>query len=368
MATKLLVVLTLVLFQCPRTSSWNIPSILTHLKATSTASTSLASAPNLAPFLLPLQLSFSLVNPLNQLNGNDPPQPPITNEVYGILKSNYLRASSLPPPPSNPTSNHFLSTLESKNYLSTLNDKYTRLLSPQAYAEIQKYDLTGLGLLLQVYRSSHPLDDVDDGLVYVSSPPVRGGAADKAGLESGDIITRVNGMSVKGKTAMEVVSMITEKGDVAELDVKGKGVVDVERRFEFRQTVAGGRGEGGDFNVKIPDFNGRTYEGVKGALAAAADEDIGVRRVTLDLRGNTGGSFQSAVDVAGLFVPGGTVAKVRDGRGETMDVRAGGAKGSKPAAEAGEGVRVLIDERTASASEVSRCPAPSYPSPPLIRC
>ena len=95
--------LTLTLLICSPTTSWVLPGLgsLSQALHTSTAATSLPSLPSnvFAPFLLPLQLSFSLLQPLNDL----PPQPPITTEVYTILKSNYIRSSTLPPPPSNPS-------------------------------------------------------------------------------------------------------------------------------------------------------------------------------------------------------------------------------------------------------------------------
>ena len=295
-----------------------------------------------------LSASLSLSNPFSDVS---PDLPPITTETYAILRANYLRQADLPPPPVQ-SSNHFLSTLETANYLGTLHDKYTRLLTPKAYTEIQKYDLTGLGILLQVYKSPHPLDDVDEGYVYVSSPPLKGGPAEEAGVASGDIITEVNGKSIKGMTAMEVVSVITDGGDVTSLKIKGKGLLDVPRKFEFKNTVRYSR-EGPELTVKIPDFNGRTFEGVKAALSESPSPSPSPERITLDLRGNSGGSFQSAVDVAGLFVPGGTVAKVKDGRGATLDVKASGSPGrSRGSGMAGEGVRVLIDDKSASASEV----------------
>lgn len=70
--------------------------------------------------------------------------------------------------------------------INSLGDKYTRMLDPNAYAAIQKYDLIGVGVTLM------PNDDKD---IIVGAPPVAGSEADRAGIRQGDFITAINGQS-----------------------------------------------------------------------------------------------------------------------------------------------------------------------------
>jgi carboxyl-terminal processing protease len=73
----------------------------------------------------------------------------------------------------------------------------------------------------------------------------------------------------------------------------------------------------------------------------------GVEGVVLDLRHNGGGSLTEAIDVAGLFLPGGPVVQVRDrdGRIEAMHDRDTSAAWGGP-------LVVLTDATSASASEI----------------
>lgn len=53
---------------------------------------------------------------------------------------------------------------------------------------------------------------------------VKGGAADKAGLEDDDIVVEVDGVNVEQKTHAEVVEMIRKSGNSLEMLVASKSV------------------------------------------------------------------------------------------------------------------------------------------------
>ncbi|MDN3518419.1 carboxy terminal-processing peptidase [Aquisalimonas lutea] len=78
-----------------------------------------------------------------------------------------------------------------------------------------------------------------------------------------------------------------------------------------------------------------------------AMKDEGVDGLIIDLRGNSGGSLQEAVDMSGLFLPGGPVVQIRrsDGKTETMRDPDAGTTYDGPLA-------VMVDRRSASASEI----------------
>ncbi|MEZ4238240.1 MAG: carboxy terminal-processing peptidase [Myxococcota bacterium] len=89
----------------------------------------------------------------------------------------------------------------------------------------------------------------------------------------------------------------------------------------------------------------RASQDVKRALEKLQDEHVD--GVILDLRHNGGGSLTEAIDVAGLFLPGGPVVQVRDrdGRIEAMHDTDPGVAWAGP-------LVVLTDATSASASEI----------------
>ncbi|WP_290652910.1 carboxy terminal-processing peptidase [Aquisalimonas sp.] len=76
-------------------------------------------------------------------------------------------------------------------------------------------------------------------------------------------------------------------------------------------------------------------------------EDENIDGLVIDLRGNSGGSLQEAVDMTGLFMNGGPVVQIRrsDGQTEVMDDVDGETAYDGPLA-------VMVDRQSASASEI----------------
>lgn len=73
----------------------------------------------------------------------------------------------------------------------------------------------------------------------------------------------------------------------------------------------------------------------------------GVDGLIIDLRGNSGGSLQEAVDMTGLFLPGGPVVQIRRSDGDTEVMR------DQDEATYYDGpLAIMVDRRSASASEI----------------
>ncbi|WP_290635926.1 carboxy terminal-processing peptidase [Aquisalimonas sp.] len=76
-------------------------------------------------------------------------------------------------------------------------------------------------------------------------------------------------------------------------------------------------------------------------------KEEGVDGLIIDLRGNSGGSLQEAVDMTGLFMPGGPVVQIRRSDGQTEIMR------DQDRETAYEGpLAVMVDRQSASASEI----------------
>jgi len=244
-----------------------------------------------------------------------------------------------------------------KKLLGTLGDKYTRLLDKDMFESLWKYDAIGVGLLFQ--------SDPGKPMV-IAGPPISNSAGERAGLKKGDIIFAINGKSADGMTAMALLDMMSnDESDTVTLEYgrpdagsssdganvehktvtlarsKQKATNPVSYSFE---RLPNGKMAG---YIKFSDFNAEAVPGLRAALEAANKQ--GVDEVLLDLRGNTGGGFQFALNVGGMFMPQEKEMATALGRaGEKNVFRTSYPDGvlySKP-------LLVMIDGLSASASEV----------------
>ena len=183
---------------------------------------------------------------------------------------------------------------------------------------------------------------------------IEDGPAYKAGLRGGDYITRVEGVSVRGKSLDEAVEglrgLVGEPVTVTVL-TPGQTSRDVE---VVRATVQGRavrhrmiRGVGYIF---LETFShARLTKDTESALRALRAESGGkLSGLVIDLRGNRGGLLDESISVSGLFLDGGEVLSAR---GRTPDDT------ERYHAEPGEfqadmPIVVLINSGSASAAEI----------------
>ena len=187
--------------------------------------------------------------------------------------------------------------------VGTLGDKYTRLVDAEAFGKLLKYDVLGIGLLLAPDEVSRE--------ITVSSPPVPQSAAERAGVQKGDAILSLNGVALRGKTAFELLELVTnEESKVLSVEVRAAAggeprTLSLPRDFSSVKDPVDVRisGEGADAvgYVRLKEFNALAKFAVRDALQSFAD--AGVTHAILDLRGNGGGAFQGAVSIAELLLP-----------------------------------------------------------------
>ncbi len=184
---------------------------------------------------------------------------------------------------------------------------------------------------------------------------ISNGPAERAGLIAGDKIVVVDDKPFTGKTLTNEEAMHRLKGP---RDTKVKlGIMRFGEK-KIRDFVVT-RGEIPTKSVtavymldqqtgyiRIKNFGENTYPELLIALAKLSKEDL--RNLTIDLRGNTGGYLQSAVQIANEFLPKGRLIVYTQGRkSPRMDYRSDG-RGSYQQIP----LVVLIDEGSASASEI----------------
>ena len=205
----------------------------------------------------------------------------------------------------------------------------------------------GLGISVQM----------DDGAVKVVSP-FKGSPADKAGIKAGDYITHVNGKLIYGTDIDDAVEQmrgpagstvrlsIVRQGRDEPFDVTvTRGVIDLEPvTFEIKDGNIG--------YISVNEFSKDVGKDVNGALKALKAKAGGrLAGVVLDLRSNPGGSLDEAVALSDLFLTQGQIVSQR-GRNRQDTIYYDAESVYPGDAAAGTPIIVLIDEGTASASEI----------------
>jgi len=193
--------------------------------------------------------------------------------------------------------------------------------------------------------------DKDSNLIIVS--PIDGFPADKAGLKAQDIITNINDTSTTNMSIDEAVTKIRgEKGTKVTLKV-------VRNRSEaltftvVRDTIKieSVKSEVLDGNIGYVTIS--TFADDTSKLMESTAKDLksrNVKGIILDMRGNPGGLLDAAVSVSGQWLPSGKTI-LQEKRGGKVVVKTYSSEG--PATLAGIPTVVLLDEGSASASEIT---------------
>ncbi|GFH48758.1 hypothetical protein CTEN210_05234 [Chaetoceros tenuissimus] len=241
--------------------------------------------------------------------------------------------------------------------VKSLGDKYSRVLDRAGYSRIQKFDLIGVGATLMPDSNKR---------IMVGAPPVKGSEAEKAGIKIGDYIVAVNGVETKGRTAFDIIDQISEQPNVEEVtftvltqgpdDLEGEGYIrDVTMKRQFVEVkdpitykITEKRKDGTIVGyIRISEFNSLVKPKLENALKALTVE--GANALVLDLRQNPGGAFQSAVEIAGLFMEDKIATNVVDANQVEMAFRT--TKG-KVLVNQNTPIVIWLDGGSASASEV----------------
>ncbi len=147
-----------------------------------------------------------------------------------------------------------------------------------------------------------------DGLIEVVSP-IEGSPAARAGIEAGDLITRIDNASVKGLPLDKAVKLMRGKpGTKVSLTLLRKGsshpiTVVVTREEIHVESVRGRIVQPGYGWVRISQFQSETLPEFVSKIDAFYKQDPKLKGIVLDLRNDPGGLLESAVGVASAFLP-----------------------------------------------------------------
>ncbi|WP_246184268.1 S41 family peptidase [Paraburkholderia bonniea] len=222
-------------------------------------------------------------------------------EVFGQIKHEYVE----------PVDDKKLLTSAIKGMVSSL-DPHSSYLDKTDYQELQeqtKGRFAGLGIEISQ----------EDGLIKVISP-IEDTPAFRAGIRSGDLITRINDKPVRGMTLdKSVKQMRGEPGTKVTLTIFRKTddrtfPLTVTRAIIKVQSVKTKIPAPGYAYVRITSFQERTTPDLAAKLKDIARQQPDLKGLVLDLRNNGGGLLQSAVGVAGAFLPPDSVVVSTNGQ------------------------------------------------------
>jgi carboxyl-terminal processing protease len=195
---------------------------------------------------------------------------------------------------------------------------------------------------------------MEDGFVKVIAP-IDDTPAQRAGIQAGDLIIRLDDSPVKGMTLNEAVKVMRGKaGTDITLTVVREGMdkplrVTVTRDVIKVRSVRSRVLEPGFGYVRITQFQSQTSKMLNDAIDALKAENGGtLKGLVLDLRNNPGGVLNGAVAVADAFLDSGlivyTEGRVNDSR-LRFNATAGDLIDGAP-------MVVLVNGGSASASEI----------------
>jgi len=232
--------------------------------------------------------------------------------------------------------------------LEALNDPYAAVFTPE---EVEEQDEANTGNYAGIGVTISQLNDV----VTVTAVN-RGFPADQVGMLEGDVIVRVDTLDTRDWTTEQVSNVI--RGPVGTLVTVGverpgyEGIVyfPITRAEVHVDLVQADLIDDDVLYIAMDRFaRGGTAE-LDSILRANADAS----GIVLDLRGNPGGFFDEAISMADLFLePGeGIVGAVTRIRGEQYRMGEEEYAAERPAVVPDLPMVVLVDEFSASASEI----------------
>ena len=225
-------------------------------------------------------------------------------------------------------------------------DPHSSFLDPEMYREMQ-VETTGSfgGLGIEITLR-------DDILTVVA--PIEGTPAYRAGIQPGDRIVKIEGMSTKDMQLSDAVKRMRGKpGTKIVITVVREGLAeprDVEiTREQIRvQSVRSQQFDGGIEYIRLRQFQEQTAQDLEATLEKFA-KNGSVQGLVLDLRNNPGGLLTSAVEVTEKFLEPGRLVVYTEGRVRNQNMR---FQANAKRTWMNFPIVVLVNQGSASASEI----------------
>ena len=257
-------------------------------------------------------------------------------EVLGQIKANYVE----------PVSDQKLLEGAIRGMLDGL-DPHSTYLTSEDFSDLQEStsgEFEGLGIEVTM----------ENGFVKVVSP-IDDTPAERAGLEPGDLIIRLDDKPVKGMSLNDAVKLMRGKpGTSIELTIVREGVEGpfktiVERAKIRVKSVRGEMLEPGYVYIRISTFQTPTgHDMVRIIEKLKRKNKNAIKGLILDLRSNPGGVLAAAREVADAFLDNGLIVYTK-GRGVEAEMKYNATPGD---IINGIPLVVMVNGGSASASEI----------------
>jgi carboxyl-terminal processing protease len=259
----------------------------------------------------------------------------VLSDVFAIVERNYVE----------PVKPNTLINGAINGMLETL-DPHSNYMSPEVYKEMQsetRGSFGGIGFEITIR---------DKVLTVVA--PIEDTPASRAGIQSGDLILRIDGKTTKDMTLMDAVKLMRgPQGTQVTITVMRQGFTEPQD-FTMTRAIIPIRSirskvlEPGYGYLKISQFIERTLPDMETALNKLESQEKPLKGLILDLRNNPGGLLEQAVRVADAFLDSGMIVYT-EGRVEGQKMKFFVQKKEKVREYP---VIVLVNGGSASASEI----------------
>lgn len=230
-------------------------------------------------------------------------------------------------------------------------DPHSSILDPEAYKEILKAtkgEFYGIGVIIDSLKEPKA-----EYLTIIDTIP--GGPADQAGMLPDDKIVQINDESLKGMSVDEAVAKIKgERNTQVHVKILRKGEPKMMPLTITRDVVKEHNAtcfyfkEHNVLYLALSMFTRNAIKQLEQLLKKS--QQIKARGIILDLRSNSGGLLDSAVDIASLFLPANSVVvTTKDRSGKVLQSY---STSGTPIANSKIPIFVLVNNYTASAAEI----------------
>lgn len=226
-------------------------------------------------------------------------------------------------------------------------DPHSQFIPAEEFGEVNEPLMGGFDGIGVQFR-------IENDSVYIINT-IQGGPSEKAGIRAGDRIVKVDNKAVAGVHIdnRQVMKLLKgQRGTKVNVSVFRRGSSKLLSFNITRDVIptysvdVSFMPEAGTGYIKLSKFAATTSEELTNALLSLKSK--GMRQLVLDLRGNSGGYLQSAIDVADQFLPDKDLIVYTEGYNRPKETAYATANGLF---EKGKLV-VLIDEGSASSAEI----------------
>ncbi len=270
----------------------------------------------------------------------------VFDEVQELVKTNYV----------DPIDIDSLNVHSSRELIAELGDRFSMYLTAAEFNNFMgsiEGQYAGIGVYLDAQMQPEGI-----GISGI----IEGSPAEAGGLKAGDVIVKVNQNTISGLDIDIVCQMLLgSAGTEVQLEVKAgeayKNFTMVRQVINIPVVTSTLL----DFNtayIDIDSFSDQADQdlekNIESCLKAGADKWI------IDLRGNPGGYITTAIEMAGIFI-GSQVATVLEERNAIVSYYP-----DQPEIQVDDPIIILIDENSASASEILAAALKDYRKAVLI--